>query len=90
MQAQDHCHRQSEICRLEKICQKWLDLPNIDVSIASDGVRKPLENYLKHEKTKQGAEILEKTMAKFKFIKVISSVLIANAFIGFVLPKINQ
>ncbi len=74
----------------EKIGQKWLDLPNIDVSIASDGVRKPLENYLKHEKTKQGAEILEKTMAKFKFIKVISSVLIANAFIGFVLPKINQ
>ena len=29
-------------------------------------------------------------MARFKFAKVISSVLIANAFIGFVLPKINQ
>lgn len=29
-------------------------------------------------------------MARFKFVKVISSVLIANAFIGFVLPKINQ
>ncbi len=74
----------------EKLGQKILKLPNKSVDIANDSVRKPLENYLKFEKTKNGAEILEKTMAKFKFIKVISSVLIANAFIGFVLPKINQ
>jgi len=74
----------------EKIGQKILKLPNKAVDIASDDVRKPLSNYLEHERTKDGAKILEKTMAKFKFIKVISSVLIANAFIGFVLPKINQ
>lgn len=74
----------------EKIGQAILKLPNINVSIASDGVRNPLLNYLANERTKDGAKILEKTMAKFKFIKVISSVLIANALIGLVLPKVNQ
>lgn len=74
----------------EKIGQKILSLPNINVSIANDDVRKPLSNYLANERTKDGAKILEKTMARFKFAKVISSVLIANALIGLVLPKINQ
>lgn len=74
----------------EKLGQKILKLPNKTVDIASDSVRKPLDNFLEFEKTKNGAKILEATMAKFKFVKVISSVLIANAFIGFVLPKINQ
>lgn len=74
----------------EKLGQKMLKLPKTVVDIASDDVRKPLDNYLQFEKTKDGAKILEKTMAKFKFAKVISSVLIANAFIGFILPKINQ
>lgn len=74
----------------EKLGQKILKLPNKAVDIASDSVRKPLANFLAFEKTKSGAAILEKTMARFKFIKVISSVLIANAFIGFILPKINQ
>lgn len=74
----------------EKLGQKLLKLPKTVVDIASDDVRKPLDNYLQFERTKDGAKILEKTMAKFKFAKVISSVLIANAFIGFILPKINQ
>lgn len=74
----------------EKLGQKILKLPAISVDTASDNVRNPLANFIKFEKTKNNAEILEKTMAKFKFVKVISSVLIANAFIGFVLPKINQ
>lgn len=74
----------------EKIGQKILKLPNKPVDIAKDSVRQPLANFLENETTKNGAKILESTMAKFKFVKVISSVLIANAFIGFVLPKINQ
>ena len=53
----------------EKIGQKFLKLPNKVVDIASDGVRKPLENYLTNERTKDGAKILEKTMARFKFAK---------------------
>lgn len=74
----------------EKMGQKMLKLPKTAVDIASDPVRSPLANYLEHERTKSGGKILEKTMAKFKFVKVISSVLIANAFIGFILPKVNQ
>lgn len=70
----------------ERLGQKILKLPKENVDIASDSVRKPLDNFLKDNNGK----ILEKTMARFKFIKVISSILIANAFIGFCLPKINQ
>ena len=75
----------------EKLGQKLLKLPKINVAIASDEAHKPLENYLEHERrVSDGAKIMKKTMARFKFAKVISSVLIANAFIGFILPKINQ
>ena len=68
----------------EKLGQKVLKLPKVNVDIASDGAHNPLGNYLKYETKTDGAKILEKTMARFKFAKVISSVLIANAFIGFV------
>lgn len=74
----------------EKLGQKILKLPKVNVDIANDEAHNPLGNYLKYETKTDGAKILEKTMARFKFAKVISSVLIANAFIGFVLPKINQ
>ena len=75
----------------EKIGQKVCDLPKINVPIASDDVRNPLANYLEVERhTKDGAKILESTMAKFKFVKVLSSVLVANTLIGLVLPRINQ
>ncbi|MCM1338208.1 MAG: hypothetical protein NC191_00880 [Muribaculaceae bacterium] len=74
----------------EKIGQKLNNLPKHVVDIADDIVRRPLNNYLSKEKTLGGNEILKSTISKFKFVKVISSVLIANAFIGFVLPKINQ
>ena len=72
--------------------KKILKLPKINVAIAQDDVHNPLANYLENERhtTKEASRILEKDIARFKFIKVISSFLIANAFIGFVLPKINQ
>jgi predicted Zn-dependent protease with MMP-like domain len=74
----------------EKLGQKILNLPSINVDIASDEVRNPLVRYLRNEKKKGGGVITEKAMAKFKFTKVAASVIIANAFIGFILPKINQ
>ena len=75
----------------EKLGQKLLSLPNKMVDIAHDQTRNPLKKYLANEiKTNGGGAISESLMAKFKFTKVIASVLIANAFIGFVLPKINQ
>ncbi len=74
----------------EKLGQKILQLPKKTVDIAKDDVRNPLVNFLKGEKrtNKNATEITQKLMARFKFTKVIASVLIANAFIGFVLPKI--
>ena len=69
----------------EKLGQKILNLPKINVATSSDSVRKPLENYL-HKYN----NITQKKISAFKFAKVMSSVILANAFIGFVLPKINQ
>ncbi len=74
----------------EKLGQKLLKLPNETVDIASDAVRNPLDNFLVQEVKKDGTKITRDLMARFKFAKVISSVLLANAFIGFCLPKINQ
>lgn len=92
----------------EKLGKKMLGLPKEHtVDIASDEVRKPLDNFLAGEKRKKIEKAVDldtgktvkfiteenispKLMARFKFAKVISSVLIANAFIGFILPKINQ
>lgn len=74
----------------EKIGQRILRLPKHTVDIASDNVRKPLSNFLNLETLTNGGKITQNMISKFKFIKVISSVLIANAFIGFILPKINQ
>jgi len=73
----------------EKLGQKLLKLPNKMVDIAHDETRNPLKRYLIKE-MRNGKPITESLMAKFKFTKVIASVLIANAFIGFILPKINQ
>ncbi len=74
----------------EKMGQKVLKLPNKEVNISSDKIRNPLQAFLKGEKTKDGYTISKQMMSKFKFTKVLASVLIANGFIGFVLPKINQ
>ena len=76
----------------EKLGQKMLKLPKETVDIAHDHVRNPLETFLEKEvKTDgSGTKISRQLMSRFKFAKVISSVIIANAFIGFVLPKINQ
>jgi hypothetical protein len=74
----------------EKLGQKLLKLPSKTVDIASDDVRKPLDTFLATQKKTNGAEITRKMMARFKFAKVAASILIANGFIGFVLPRINQ
>ena len=74
----------------EKLGQKLLKLPNTTVDIAHDHTRNPLKKFLFEKVKTNGEGISESLMAKFKFTKVVASVLIANAFIGFILPKINQ
>ena len=78
----------------EKLGQKILGFPfglkNKTVDIGKDAVRNPLETYLAEQTLRNGRKISPKMFTAFKFGKVIASVLIANAFIGFILPKINQ
>lgn len=78
------------------IGKKLLGLKNVDFEVGKDAVRNPLKNYM-HEVGKNAGKISgklprysEKTLATFKFTKVVSSILLANAVIGFVVPKMNQ
>lgn len=57
----------------------------VDVDIATDGLRKPLNAYLHDNKS-----IVPKKFTAFKFAKVSASVLLANAFVGLIVPKFNQ
>src|SRR5574344_2861257 len=73
-----------------KLGRKFLKLPKDNFQIPKDNVRNPLANYLAQKVTSAGKPIKQSTIARFKVIQVISSVLITNAFIGFVVPKMNQ
>jgi len=64
---------------------KLKSIKDIDFSVGKDAVRKPFENYLK-----KMPHLNSKNLAIFKFAKIIASILLSNAVIGFVLPKLNQ
>ncbi len=83
--------------------KKILKLNNVDFEGSKDAVRNPMLNYMNQLPKKgigekiNGAEIAKlvpvhsaKTLAAFKFTKIISSILLANSVIGFVVPKMNQ
>lgn len=65
--------------------KKLLKLDDVDFEVGKDAVRNPLKNY-QNKIPKYGA----KTLAAFKFTKIASSILLANAVIGFIVPKLNQ
>jgi len=71
---------------------KWLlGLRTADFDLGKDKARNPLANFLFHEKsTKTGKLFTESQIAKFKSAKLLTSILLANAMIGFVVPKLNQ
>jgi len=74
--------------------KKLMKLKNVNFDVGKDYARNPFQNYI--TKLKAGAkEIatnahLEKNLAKFKFAKIITSVLLANVFMGIIVPKVNQ
>lgn len=81
------------------IKKKRFGLEKIEFDAIDDYARKPMTNYIhnikQQEKTLQSLnkkipKITPNTIAIFKFTKVISSVLLSNAVIGFVVPKLNQ
>lgn len=61
------------------------DIKDMDFSVGKDAVRKPFENYLK-----KMPQLNSKNLAAFKFAKIVASILLSNAVIGFVVPKLNQ
>lgn len=61
------------------------DIKDMDFSVGKDAVRKPFENYLK-----KMPQLNSKSLAAFKFGKIIASVLLSNAVIGFIVPRLNQ
>lgn len=69
----------------DAIGKKILKVKNIDFDACEDACRKPFKNYLK-----ENAKLTTKQLAAFKFTKVVASVLLSNAVIGFIVPKLNQ
>ena len=75
----------------DKIGQWLLGLRTPNFDLGEDKARNPLSNFLHSEKsTKTGKLFTESQIAKFKSAKLITSILLANAMIGFVVPKLNQ
>ncbi len=69
----------------DQIGKKVLKLDTVDFEVGKDAVRNPVKNFIQ-----KYPKFNEKTLGIFKFAKITSSILLANAIIGFVVPKINQ
>ena len=74
------------------IGKKLVKLPETDFDTGKDSLRNPVQNYIKkfQKQFAKNPENAEKMIAKYKFGKVITSILLANCLVGFVLPKVNQ
>jgi len=72
----------------DKILSKYFGTPGTNFDVGTDKVlRTPFKNYMKDGVKK---DLTPNKVAALKGLKVISSILIANLFIGFVVPKINH
>ena len=70
----------------DKIGKRLLNLHTTKFDVEEDALRKPLKNFLKADKT----GLTERQIAKFKLLKITSSIILANVLVGLVVPKINQ
>lgn len=68
---------------------KALGIKDTSFDVKSDSIRNPLGNYIK-KTAESGNPISKSKIAGFKFTKVAASVIVANALVGFVVPKLNQ
>lgn len=69
----------------DSIGKKVLKLDNVNFEVGKDAVRNPIQNFMKKYPKYNAA-----TLGAFKLTKVVSSILLANTIIGFIVPKINQ
>lgn len=71
--------------------KKIFKLPETDFDTGKDALRNPVKNYInKFQAALKNPEQAEKMIARYKFGKVITSILLANALVGIALPKVNQ
>ena len=72
--------------------KKVFKLPETDFDTGKDSLRNPVKNYINQfqNKLKKNPKQAEKMIAKYKFGKVMTSIILANCLVGFVLPKVNQ
>ena len=72
----------------DKLLAKIIKKPNANFDVGTDKLlRTPFENFMKKAAPKG---FTSKQVALLKGAKVLTSILITNLFIGFVVPKINQ
>lgn len=83
----------------DAIGKKVLKLEHVDFEAGKDAIRDPLKNYLNLINKQNGKltnaakkipQFSEKNLAAFKFTKIVSSILLSNIIIGFIVPKLNQ
>ena len=86
----------------DAIGKKLLNLHTADFDATKDGIRDPLKNFLHDDKAIKAANkangktgkliqnLTTEQIAKFKALKIGSSILLANILVGLVVPKINQ
>lgn len=77
-----------------KVGKHVLKVPETEFDVGKDALRTPFNNLIA-DLPKKGIPTeklagVEKKLAVFKFSKIILSTLCATAFVGFILPKINQ
>ncbi len=78
------------------IGKKVFKLPQTDFETGKDELRNPVKNFIKKYKNQFQKELknnpdgIEKMIARYKFGKVMTSILLANCLVGIVLPKVNQ
>ena len=73
---------------IQTIGQKFMHMPKTDIDVGHDKVRQPFKNFVLDNLGNKYFD--EKRLASFYFGKVILSLIAACAFIGFVVPKVNQ
>ena len=74
------------------IGQKIFKQKDVDFHSEKDSLRNPIKNFIKKVQTniQKNPEDIEKMIAKYKFGKVMTSIVLANCLVGLVLPKVNQ
>lgn len=74
----------------DSILSKYLTgKKGVNFDVGTDKVlRKPFDNFMKNPNIKKN--ISQNKVAALKGIKVLSSILIANIFVGFIVPKVNH